>query len=239
MDLQEFSNGFDTLVSSYRRFKDFDNKEILDSIEFDEYEKSLYLTRSQEEVMIGLYNGTIKGESLEQTEELRRLLANMVKGASFDATVALRTVGLTEKSRMFELPEDLAFIIFEEITYDDSSLGCYNHSKAAVIPVRHDEFERVKNNPFRGPTKYKALRLDLGTNNSLQVAEIIPKYTFSSYDIRYLRKPNPIILEDLPNGLTINGCSEASNSELNPLLHQMILERAVMLALRAKTNISK
>ena len=36
MTIQEFSNQFDTLVSSYRRFKDFDNKESLDTIEFDE-----------------------------------------------------------------------------------------------------------------------------------------------------------------------------------------------------------
>ena len=240
MNLQEFSNGFDALVSSYRRFKDFDNKEILDSIEFDEYEKSFYLTKSQEEVMIGLYNGTIKGESLEQTEELRRLLSNMVNAMTFESTQALRVVGLTPESKIFSLPDDVAFIIFEEITYDDSSLGCYNHSKATVVPVRHDEYSRIKNNPFRGPTKYKVLRLDFNAHDGTQqVVEIIPKYTFSSYTIRYLRKPKPIILEELPNDLTINGSNLVSNGDLNPLLHQMILERAVLMALRAKTNIGK
>jgi len=44
MTNQEFSNEFDTLVNSYRRFKDFDDREILDSIEFNEYEKSVFLT---------------------------------------------------------------------------------------------------------------------------------------------------------------------------------------------------
>ena len=44
MTAEEFSNEFDTLVSSYRRFKDFDNKEGLDSlpkliIDFIEYLK--------------------------------------------------------------------------------------------------------------------------------------------------------------------------------------------------------
>lgn len=239
MNLQEFSNGFDTLVSSYRRFKDFDNKEILDSIEFDEYEKSLYLTKSQEEVMIGLYNGTIKGESLEQTEELRRLLNNLVVSIALDISSALRVVGLTELSKIFMLPDNLAFIIFEEIVYDDPSLGCYNKSTATVVPIRHDELDKVRNNPFRGPTKYRALRLDLGTSNSSQTVEIIPKYLFSTYIIRYLRKPKPIILEDLPDELTIGGQSNASECELNPLLHQMVLERAVLMALRAKTNIGK
>ena len=73
---------FDTLVSSYRRFKDFDNKEILDSIEFNEYEKSYFLTKAQDELVIALYNGrNVSGESFESTEELRRYLSNLVKEA--------------------------------------------------------------------------------------------------------------------------------------------------------------
>jgi hypothetical protein len=46
MTIEEFSENFDTLVSSYRRFKAFDGKEILDSIEFNEYEKSVFLTKA-------------------------------------------------------------------------------------------------------------------------------------------------------------------------------------------------
>ena len=73
MTLEEFSNGFDTLVNSYKRFKDFDKQEILDSIEFDEFEKSFYLTRAQEEFVVNLYNGRNPyGVTFEGTEELRR-----------------------------------------------------------------------------------------------------------------------------------------------------------------------
>ena len=50
----EFSNQFDTLVSSYRRFRDFDSKEPLDTIEFDELEKSQFLTKAQEEIIKNL-----------------------------------------------------------------------------------------------------------------------------------------------------------------------------------------
>ena len=46
MTTEEFSNEFDVLINSYSRYKDFDNKEILDSIEFNEYEKSLFLTQA-------------------------------------------------------------------------------------------------------------------------------------------------------------------------------------------------
>ena len=46
MTVTEFSNEFDVLIDSYRRFKDFDNKENLDSLDFNEYEKSIFLTIS-------------------------------------------------------------------------------------------------------------------------------------------------------------------------------------------------
>lgn len=46
MTTTEFSNEFDILIDSYRRFKDFDEKEVLDSLEFSEYEKSMFLTEA-------------------------------------------------------------------------------------------------------------------------------------------------------------------------------------------------
>lgn len=48
-----------------------------------------------------------------------------------------------------------------------------------------------------------------------------------SYTIRYIKKPNPIILVDLEDGLSIEGKSTKSNCELDPELHPEILQRAV------------
>ena len=82
MNNRELSNQFDTLVNSYRRFRDFDKQEMPDTIEFDEYEKSLYLTKAQEELVVSLYNGkNTSGESFEQTEEQRRILSSLIKEA--------------------------------------------------------------------------------------------------------------------------------------------------------------
>lgn len=53
----------------------------------------------------------------------------------------------------------------------------------------------------------------------------IPKYT-----MRYLIKPRPIILVDLPDNLTIEGYNKASECELDSELHYEILQRAVELA---------
>ena len=48
--------------------------------------------------------------------------------------------------------------------------------------------------------------------------------------MRYVRRPNPIILVDLENGLEVNGYSEAMDCELPEELHEEILQRAVELA---------
>lgn len=237
MNLAEFSDGFDTLVSSYRRFKDFDNKEILDSVEFDEYEKSFYLTKAQYELVMSYYDGkNIYGDYFESTEELRRQLDALVKTKVYSLTDAVSgQTGVSSNSIFFRLPDNLAFITMEQITYDDNKLGCYNGSRVRVQPIRHDEYEKVKGNSFRGPTKYKALRMDSGDN----IVEIISKYDIASYLIRYIEKPEPIVLEDLPNGLTIEGVGVATPCKLNSVLHKIILERAVLMALRAKVNTGK
>jgi hypothetical protein len=234
MNLEEFSNGFDVLASSYRRFKDFDDKEILDSIEFNEYEKSLFLTSAQEQLVLGYYSGKNSfGESFEATEEVRRQLDSLVKTKKYTIEDEVgERIGVDDKSVFFSLPDNLAFITLEQVEFDDKKLGCYNHSVVNVYPTKQDEFNKIKNNPFRGATKYKVLRLDSGDN----VVEIVSKYTIDKYLIRYVEKPEPIILENLPEGLTIEGVNTANPCKLNSILHNIILERAVLMALRTKTN---
>lgn len=231
MTCEEFSNGFDTLVASYRRFKDFDNKEILDSVEFDEYEKSYYLTQAQEEMVIALYSGkNATGESFEATEEMRRYLANLVKEASLspisNATGAI--LGMGSNSKFFTLPEDCWYITYESVSTSDHKCDSYNPMD--VFPVTQDDYNRVKRNPFRGANNRRALRLDLADG----VIEIVCKYTVSSYYVRYLRKPNPIVLVNLPNDLTVGGVGIQTACRLHEALHQKILERAVTKALQSK-----
>lgn len=231
MNNREFSNGFDTLVGSYRRFKDFDKQELLDSIEFDEYEKSFYLTKAQEELVMYSYDGkNIYGDFFESTEELRRQLDALIKTKVYILNDSVEGVGVSNNSVFFNLPDDLEFITMEQVVFDDKSLGCNNGSRVNVQPVRQDEYNKIKDNPFKGATRYKVLRLDSGNNT----VEIISKYTIGNYIIRYMSKPTPIILENLPNGLTIEGVSEETECALDSILHKTILERAVLMALRAK-----
>ena len=231
MTLEQFSDQFDVLVNSYTRFRDFDNKEPRDTIEFDEYEKSLYLTKAQEELVISLYNGKNPfGDSFENTEELRRYLSNIVEEAELSPieTSNGKPLGLESSSKFFTLPQELWFIIYERALVAGET--CEMKATQEVYPVRHDEYNRIRKNPFRGANDRRALRLDLSDN----VIEIVSKYGVTSYYVRYIRKIKPIVLTDLPNNLEIQGQSTASGCELHELLHQRILEQAVRNALQSK-----
>lgn len=231
MTVKEFSDGFDTLVDSYRRFKDFDKQDMLDSIEFDEYQKSLYLTLAQSEIVIGLYTGkNTYGEPFEDTEEMRRYLDSLVKTVIPTKSLSGNPEPVLSTSVFYNLPSDIAFIVYEQARLVDSALGCFDGEVTNVLPVTHDEYNRIRRNPFRGATRYKVLRLDAGSNK----VELVSKYHISGYTIRYLQKPEPIILETLDGGLTIENETAAQTCQLNEMLHRPILNRAVQMALASK-----
>ena len=220
----------DTLLNSYAFQARFGSTDNPGTVELDEYEKSQLLTKSQEDTVIDLYSGRNPiGASFEQTEELRRYLANLVKEAKLSPIETTAGIlGIDSKSKFFTLPEDLWFITYESVDITDGK--CEGHTSLEVIPVRQDEYHRIKKNPFRGANGRRALRLDLSDG----VIEIVSKYTVSEYYLRYLRKIKPIILTDLGSENSIRGISSATECELPESLHQMILERAVAAALQSR-----
>lgn len=225
MTTEEFSNEFDILLNSY-------SSKDQQSINVDEYEKSVFLTKAQEDLIISVYNGKNSTyESFEQTEEIRRYLSNIVK--TIEATRCDDTqVQITSNSYLYDIPKDLWFITYEYAILNDSKLPCKQNINALVIPVTQDEFYRVYNNPFKGPSNKRVLRLDSDNN----IIELISKYNIDKYVIRYISKPTPIILEDLTEDLSINGESKKTECILNTSLHRKILDRAVLLALTSKNK---
>lgn len=228
MTTEEFSNEFDTLLNSYSNIEPFGKTP--NTVEIDEYEKSVFLTNAQEEIVIDLYNGKNPfGDSFEKTEEIRRYLSDLIR--TYTTTVKeTGYTGLSNKSVFFKLPDDLWFITYEAVNLKDDELGCMDGSNISVLPVTQDEYHRIKKNPFRGPNERRAIRLDL----SEKVVEIVSKYNIDSYLVRYLARPKPIILSKLPDNLSINGVSDKTECELNPVIHRAILERAVKLAIISK-----
>lgn len=225
MTTKEFSDAFDTMLNSYGDFSG--------TLAFDEYEKSLFLTQAQEQIVIELYTGrNSKGSSFEKTEEMRASLRSLIKTSPCDSIGELK--GISKRSKFFTLPKDVLFITYESATLDDKTAGCKNGSEILIVPVTQDEFNTIMENPFRQASKRRALRLDYGTiNDDINVAEIVTKYNIKDYTIRYLSKPTPIILADL-DGLSIDKETKTTECKLNSVLHKSILERAVLLALSSR-----
>lgn len=229
MTTEEFSYGFDTLVHSYTRFRDFDKREPDDTIEFDEYEKSIFLTKAQEEIVLSLYTGrNSSGHSFEETEELRRYLSDLIAEETLTPVDSSAT-GVESYSKFFYLPTNLWFITYEAASVTDGTCG---EATLDVVPVTQDEYHKIKRNPFRGASGRRALRLDLSDNR----VEIVSKNDVSKYYVRYLKKITPIVLENLPNGLEIGGISNRTPCMLHESIHQRILELGVDMALRSKSN---
>ena len=230
MTTSEFSNEFDVLINAYANNNAIGDNYDKNNLAFDEYEKSIFLTKAQEEIIIDLYNGKNPfGDSFEKTEEIRRYLSDLIKTyTTTDRKVGY--TGLSKSSVFFELPDDLWFITYESVNLKDDRLGCMSGEDISVIPITQDEYHRIGKNPFRGANERKALRLDL----SNKVVEIVSKYNVESYLVRYLSRPVPIILTNLADDLSINDISIKTECELNPVIHRAILERAVKLAIISK-----
>ena len=236
MTTQEFSDEFDILASSYRRFKDFDQMEQLDSLDFNEYEKSIYLTKAQEEIIKDLYSGKYSGDSFESSEQLRRELDYLVTQKNYsDSDRDAEAHILVDRKfihTIFNLPEDCLYIVYEQVSWSSDNT-CLDGKVADVAPVTHDEYIRTRNNSFRGPNTRRVLRLDKGTSS----VELVSSNNIGSYIIRYIKKPDPIVLTDLPQE-SINGVSTPQTCKLNESLHRDILQRAVRMALASKINLT-
>ena len=226
MTIEEFSNEFDVLLNSYAANNPFGIGQGLTQL--DEYEKSVLLTEAQESIVRDLYNGKLTGNGFESTEEQRRNLDSLVNTLELTSK-DISKPKMSDNSKFFQLPPDVWFITYESVLLSDESLGCKNNTIADVIPIRQDEYHNIKNNPFRGPSDKRVIRIDTGSS----VIELISKYSIQSYFIKYLSKPKPIILQDITDeNLSINGETKRMECELNTVLHRTILERAVALAIK-------
>lgn len=215
MTTQEFSNEFDIL---------YNNIMSNSAPGLNEYEKSIFLTQAQEALVLDIYRGKFDENSFESTEEVSDYINTLVRQSKITDTVEGN--GISTNSVFYQLPNDIWFITYESVILRDNNLDCKNGQEVIVKPITQDEYYSISKNPFRGANDRRVLRL-LSDNK----AELISKYRIESYLIRYLSKPEPIILDNLSTyGVKINGKSEITECKLNPAVHRILLNRAVQLA---------
>jgi len=221
MTLSEFNNEFDLR---------YDNIASKGAPGLNNYEKSVYLTRAQLELiknnddLLNKYQKTFEGN-----EKRRVDLKGILREKSLNPTSTI--VNKTSpkfRSTFFDLPSDVFLIKFEKAYLDPYCLN-----EVEVIPLNHDEIHEKLKNPFREPNNNRCYRIDTRLNK----VEIVNKIRIESYFIKYLKYPEPIILVDLITdselqglNLSIDGKTGPSESELDKEIHPEIIDRAVQLA---------
>lgn len=226
MSVEEMDNMFDVL---------YNNITSNQAPGLNAYEKSVFLTKGQDEILKNYFNPKSKGNttqdgfdgSAKRQVDFSMLTSVETKSSGFENPL----FDTRENTKSVELPSKLMFAINEvvEVMRDTKKVILQ------VIPIKFDEYSRLMCKPYKRPLKYQAWRLT--NNNTSNKADIVigPSDILTKYTIRYVRRPNPIIVSNL-DGLTIEGKSTASECELDPILHEEILQRAVELAKVAWTN---
>jgi len=200
-----------------------------------EYEKSVFLTRAQEEVVRSHFsrNQMDAGidSSIERQEDFRSLFVTSSSTLSTTGTIDPR-------AKAFAYPSRIMFPINEQVFCHQGSTSGAIVATLAVKPLSFEEYTRLMQKPYKYPVKGTVWRL---LNNTVTTAaapvikaELIAKFPteYVEYSCRYVQKPYPIILQTFSNSdyADIDGSHTQTQCYLPEHLHNEILVKAVELA---------
>lgn len=250
MTPEEFSNQFDL---------HYNNITSNQAPGLTEYEKSVFLTKAQDEIVKNYFSPQSKGNNLQQgfDDSAKRqadfsVLMDTKEQNKETSVSSIKKID--QRSILYKFPSDVFIVINEALFKAAVPAGEETPAVPAkyfqVIPLRYDEYTRLMSKPFKRPLKNQVWRLinsgSVSSSTYTKYVEIItgPDYDTDDalkYEVRYLRRPKPIITGNL-DGLTINGYYLTGTTavsgataidgvcELDPILHEDILQRAVELA---------
>lgn len=238
MTIEEFSDQFDLL---------YNNITSNQAPGITEFEKSVFATKAEKEIVKNYFSPNSQGNTLKEgfdDSAKRQADFSMLLATKNCTPVADSTdIKIDSRSSLYTFPDDVFIIINEVLTVTPSRT-------LQVFPLRYDDYNRLMSKPYKRPLKYQAWRLmnsgevpadtDANKSKSVKKVEIIVHAgeTIDSYSLRYIKTPSPIILADLSDdGLSIDGQSAKSTKiDIDPILHEDILQRAVELAKIAWTQ---
>ena len=219
MTTQEFSTEFDVL---------YNNISSGQAPGLTEYEKSVFLTKAQNEIIKNYFNP--KGNKYQEGfdgNEKRQIDFSMITKTKSYTTFSASTFDGRINNKSVNLEKDIMMLIneFADVTRDGNTV------RLSVIPLNYREYTRLMSKPYKRPLKFQAWRILDNTSGATNRAEVIigPNDVLTEYTIRYIKRPRAIILSDL-EGVTLDGKNTEQTCELDPILHQEILQRAVELA---------
>lgn len=253
MTNSEFSNEFDVLYNSITSNQ---------APGLDEYEKSVFLTKAQDEIVKSYFNprSNKTQEGFDGNEKRQIDFSMIMKCEVYSDSIAISPLSIEgEITKPIDPPEigvlpnvfsDSFFDLrgnTKSVVLDDNILMIVNEyaevtrngsiSRLTILPISYTEYSRLMSKPYKRPLKNQAWRL-LDNSNGHKKAEIIigPNDTISRYVIRYIKRPRAIRLTNFDEDVTLDGEFTEQSCELDPILHPEILQRAVELAKAAYTG---
>lgn len=224
MTNQEFSDEFDVL---------YNNITSNQAPGLDEYEKSVFLTKAQDEIVKAYFNPRLNKpqQGFDDTER-RQIDFSMLTKIKEDLTLESALFDTHSNSKAVDVPTDALMIINEMVTVTRGSIP---EVTLQVLPIQYTEYTRLMSKPFKRPLKWQAWRL-INSNTATKGDIVVGNNdTITKYIVRYVKRPRAIILTTL-EGVTIDGVNAQQTCELDPILHHEILQRAVELAKAAYTG---
>lgn len=232
MTIQEFSDEFDVL---------YNNIMSNQAPGLDEYEKSVFLTKAQDEILKNYFNpkGNKYQEGFDDSQKRQIDFSKLTRttnsiGISLTNDSFFKAVkGAYEV--MWPTTDPVFIVIQEAIDIKEGDTG--KTKRLQVVPIKVEEYQRLCNRPYKQPLKNQAWRIISNSNEIVVIIGHNNTIESNGYHLRYLKLPNPIILEKLEGtGLSIRGKTDVTNCELDEEVHQEILQRAVELAKIAYTG---
>lgn len=236
MTTEEFSNEFDVLYNQVNSNQ---------AASLDEYEKSVFLTKAQNELVLMYANprGNKFVQGIDDAPDKQYDFSTLiVKGQQ---NLQNNSDGYDPRSFCVNLSNNMLFLLNESV-YNPTTKTVYQ-----VQPITYNDYTKLMQKPFKYPAKNVVWRLianntnrttsttgstseSESTNHADQARFELIGYGLShnlQYKYRYLRYPRPIILTSLENaGLTLNHENTVQDCELPQVMHQQVLQRAVELA---------
>lgn len=252
MKNEEFSNQFSSLLNSYGSIAQFGEQASRQEITLDEYEKSVFLTQAQDILVKSYFDAVMNSEGKGFDDSSRRQadFSSLIRVEEMDPLPKQSGTLYDVRSLLFKLPvrssskeadsADVLLILNEKLL---KMRGSSEISQYVIKPISYLEYDREMSKPYTKPLKKQAWRLFQNTAVGFDIlSEVIPREDLSGgeawkYRVRYVKRPQPIILENLPDGLSIDGISEFTECELHPIMHYDILMKAVELAYFSRTGV--
>lgn len=193
----------------------------------DSYEKSVYLTMAQADV-VKEYAFKHRGDLLEGID------SNPRRQSDFSSLIRFKVLPPKDYAtpfdsrgigRHYEYPDDVLLVLNEQV---HEASNC-NERIYVVVPISYEEYDRLMQKPYKYPPKGKIWRLIVGSDENPVIELVGRPLGLIAYHMRYVKRPSPIILETL-SGETIEGESAQATSKVPEHLHDEILHRAAQLA---------